>query len=213
MFLTIIAIYYFTGKNYSLPIIAISGRTWMATFFFLFGHAWRENEERGGFLARFDKLSIAWQIAVVAVLAAIVEICLQITGFMQMIDYSVGRAPFVFMIGAICGTMMVTYVCRWIVSRPQSIASQFLTFTGRQTFAVLTWHMSCFKLISLLIVFVYGLEIERIAVLSISTKALQQAGIDVSWTLWWVAYTIVGAGVPILWQYVRMKQGKEKRRY
>ena len=215
VFLTIIAIYYFTGKNYHIPIIDLSGRTWMATFFFLFGHAWRENEERGGFLAKYYALNVGRKIAVVAALAIIVEICAHFAGSLSMKYYTVGGAPFLFLLAGICGTLMVYYICCWIVSNPESKVTQFLTFTGRHTFEVLTWHIPCFKIVSLMIIGLYALDIELLLPChpGIHTSDLQAAGIDVSWTLWWVAYTIVGAGVPILWQYVRMKQGKERRRY
>lgn len=203
----------FSYFEFHIPGFGISARTWMATFFFLFGHAWRENEERGGFLARFDMINGRGQILIIIILAAATQGILCINGPTGMLGFSTKNAP-LFMVGALTGSMMMTYICRLIVSRPQSIASQFLIFTGRHTLEVLTWHFSCFKIVSLTLIGLYGLDIERLACFPvIYTRDLQADGVDVSWTLWWVAYTVVGAGVPILWQYVRMKQGKEKRRY
>ena len=185
----------------------------MATFFFLFGHAWRENEERGGFMTRFYALGQTGRVVVIVLLAAAVKGFEMIIGPTSMLTITFGNAAF-YMCGALCGTMMVYFVCCRIVSNPNSMVTGFLTFTGRHTFEVLTWHFLCFKLVSVLIISIYGLVPERLATFPvISTAVLRADGIDVAWTFWWVVYLIVGAGIPILWQYVRFRMGKEKRRY
>lgn len=203
----------YMGNYYRVYVLGWTARTWMATFFFLFGHAWRENEEKGGLTARFDKLCISSQIFIVIVLAVVAKGCQLVTGFAEMMSFTINQAP-LFMVGAICGSMMMTYICRWIVSAPNSVATRFLTFTGRHTLEILTWHFLCFKLVSLVIIAVYGLKIERLATFAIiSTADLQEDGVDIAWSFWWVAYMIVGAGIPILWQYLRFRGGKEVRKY
>lgn len=97
-----------------VPILRLTARTWMATFFFLFGHAWRENEEKGGITSRFDSLSIGRQIGIVVLLAAAVYVIQRIIGPTEMLTFTFESAlPYV--VGALCGTMMMVYVCRWIV--------------------------------------------------------------------------------------------------
>lgn len=201
----------FASERVHVPVI--TARTWMATFFFLLGHAWRNNEEAGGMLSRYDGLS-PWRKAVVIVTLAVgVKAFQVIAGRADMTHITLANAA-PYLGGAVCGVVMSTYVCRWIVSRGADAVTRFLTFTGRHTFEVLTWHFICLKLVSLLIIAVYGLAPERLATFPvISTQALRQDGCDISWTLWWIVYWIVGAGVPIAWQAVRLRGGKEKRRY
>ena len=202
----------YMGKDFHIPLIGISGRTWMATFFFLFGHAWRSWEERGTFVAGYDDLSWWKQLPIVAVLAILVKVIIIFFGHTSMLSFTFANAiPYV--TAALCGSVMVVFVCRWIVSRAWFL-QRFLVFTGRHTLEVLTWHFSCFKLVSLLIIGIYGLNIEYLACFPvINTQALQGAGIDVEWTLWWVLYLTVGAGIPILWQWVRFKKKDKIYRY
>ena len=195
------------GKEFHIPVFGISQRTWMATFFFLFGHAWRAAEEGGSVLSRYDSLPWWWQLPIVLVLGVSVKVIIIFFGHTSMLSFTLQNAlSYVF--AALCGSVMVVYVCRWIVSRAWCL-QRFLVFTGRHTFEVLTWHFSCFKLVSLLLIAIYGLSIEHLACFPvINTATLQAAGVDVTWTLWWWPYLIVGAGIPILWQWVRFRKRK-----
>lgn len=213
---TIVLLLLFTTAFVSQHIVkvpVITARTWMATFFFLFGHQWRTNEEEGGVMSRFDSLDMRRQMAVVAALALGVKGFQLMAGSMTMNELTFSNsAPYLG--AAICGVVMATYVCRWIVADGSSIATRFLTFTGRHTFEVLTWHMICFKLVSLVVIAIYGLQPERLATFPvIHTYELQADGVQVSWTLWWVVYWMVGSAIPIAWQWFRLRGGREKRRY
>ena len=211
--IVLMMVFKYTDPNIEVPILKLTARTWMATFFFLFGHAWRENEEKGGITSRFDSLSMSRQIGIVVLLAAAVYVIERIIGPTSMLTFSFESAlPYT--VAALCGTMMMAYVCRWIVKAADSKVTAFLTFTGRHTFEVLTWHLLCFKLVSLVIIAVYGLRIERLATfMVINTADLRTDGVDIAWSLWWIAYFVVGAGIPLLWQYIRFKFVKENRRY
>lgn len=202
--LTLLLIFAYFGKDFHVPAIGISQRTWMATFFFLFGHAWRSWEEGGTWFSRYDAAPWWLQGFIVAALAVSVKVVMIFFGHTSMLSFTlVNAVPYV--VAALSGSVMVVYVCRWLVSRAWALRS-FLVFTGRHTFEVLTWHFSCFKLVSLLLIAIYGLDIEYLAWFPvISTAALQGAGVEVSWTLWWIVYLVVGAGIPILWQYVKTK--------
>ena len=75
-------------------------------------------------------------------------------------------------------------------------------------------YFLCFKLVTLVIIAVYGLRIERLATLPvIKTAHLRADGVDIAWSLWWIAYSVVGADIPLLWQYICFKFVKENRRY
>ena len=63
------------------------------------------------------------------------------------------------------------------------ICAKALDFIGKNTLTVLTWHFLAFKLVSLLVIGVYGLPIERLAEFPVITEYSQQG--------WWLAYFIV----------------------
>ena len=65
----------------------------------------------------------------------------------------------------------------------QGICAKILDFIGKNTLTILTWHFLAFKLVSLLIIGVYGLPIERLAEFPVITEYSQQG--------WWIVYFIV----------------------
>lgn len=69
----------------------------------------------------------------------------------------------------------------------QGICAKVLDFIGKNTLTILTWHFLAFKLVSLLIIGIYDLPIERLAEIPVITEYSQQG--------WWIAYFIVAMGV------------------
>lgn len=65
----------------------------------------------------------------------------------------------------------------------QGICAKILDFIGKNTLTILTWHFLAFKLVSLLIIGIYGLPIERLAEFPVITEYSKQG--------WWIAYFIV----------------------
>ena len=63
------------------------------------------------------------------------------------------------------------------------ICAKALDFIGKNTLTILTWHFLAFKLVSLLIIDIYDLPIERLAEFPVITEYSQQG--------WWIAYFIV----------------------
>ena len=193
------------GKDFHVPMLGISARTWMAAFFYLFGRLWRRMEEGGTWVSRYDAQPWWLQGLIALVLALMVEVVILLFGSTSMLSFTT-RNALPYMLAALCGTMMVVYVSRWLVCRA-SLLRTFLVFTGRHTFEVLTWHFSCFKLVSLLLILLQRLPVEYLAWFPvISTKALQGAGIPLSWTLYWWFYLLVGAGIPLICQWVRLRK-------
>ena len=198
------------GPEFHVKALGISQRTWMATIFYLFGHAWRQWEEGGTWLSRYDSLPLKYQLPIVLLLGVMVKVIMIVFGHTSMLSFSMDNA-LSYIVAALCGSVMVVYISRWLVSR-EWFGLKFLLFTGRHTFEVLTWHFSCFKIITIMLIGIYGLSIEHLACFPvIYTSDLRAAGIDISWSLWWWLYLIVGAGVPILWQWVRLgRKSKQK---
>ena len=63
------------------------------------------------------------------------------------------------------------------------ICAKALDFIGKNTLTILTWHFLTFKLVSLLVIGIYDLPIERLAEFPVITEYSQQG--------WWLAYFIV----------------------
>lgn len=73
------------------------------------------------------------------------------------------------------------------IKNSQGIAAKVLTFIGKHTLTILTWHFLAFKLVSLLIIRIYGLPIERLAEFPVIREYAVQG--------WWAAYFVVAMGV------------------
>ena len=91
---------------------------------------------------------------------------------------------------AICGTVMTLNISQYIASK-ESWIKNLLVYVGNNTLTVLTWHFLCFKIVSLIIIQLYGLPIEQLACFPIIP----------GYASWWMAYFVVGAGVPLILKY------------
>lgn len=67
----------------------------------------------------------------------------------------------------------------------------FFYYAGNNTMIILALHFTCFKIVSLVKIDVYGLSIERLAEFPV---------IEENNTWWWITYTFVGVAVPLLCQ-------------
>lgn len=63
------------------------------------------------------------------------------------------------------------------------ICAKALDFIGKNTLTILTWHFLAFKLVSLLVIGIYDLPIDRLAEFPVITEYSRQG--------WWIAYFIV----------------------
>ena len=69
------------------------------------------------------------------------------------------------------------------------------TFIGEHTLEILTWHMLLFKLVSLAIVVVYNLDVSHLAEFPVIEMYSPRG--------WWIAYLIIGCGVPLLFVIIK----------
>ena len=63
------------------------------------------------------------------------------------------------------------------------ICAKALDFIGKNTLTILTWHFLAFKLVSLLVIGIYDLPIERLAEFPVIYEYAEQG--------WWIAYFCV----------------------
>ena len=87
---------------------------------------------------------------------------------------------------AISGILMVLNISKRI---EHFKVKNFFYYVGNNTMVILAMHLLSFKLISLAKITYYGWPIERLA---------QFPVIEQNNSLWWLAYTLVGVGIPLI---------------
>ena len=96
---------------------------------------------------------------------------------------------------ALCGCLMVYNVSTWI-DRREGVVKRFLVFCGDNTMSIFIFHIISFKLVSLLKIWYYGLDPQQIGCHMVIHEHSQD-------DLFWLLYTIVGVGIPLLFTWAR----------
>lgn len=90
---------------------------------------------------------------------------------------------------AVIGTLMVFYLSNKIV-RQKTVVNKWLVYIGNNTLTILTWYMLSFKIVSLIVIYVYGLPIARLAEFPVIVEYSRQG--------WFLLYFLVGIMVPVV---------------
>lgn len=144
----------------------------LAAVFFIIGHGFRMLQVR--------RMS-GWQMAAAWVVVIIGSFVWKMG--MNELSYSSFRVlPYI--VTAVLGTWAV-YSLPW--HRLQGRWASALQFVGNNTLTILTWHFLTFKLVSLLIINMYGLPVARLAEFPVITDYAVQG--------WWLAYFLVAMAV------------------
>lgn len=155
-------------------------RTVLAACFIAIGYLYKDR----GF--SFEKEN--WFIACSFVILAIVSLFWSC----NMLDITFCEIlPYVFL--AMLGSLMIFGLGDRLKSMPDTSFKSFLIFVGSKTFNILTWHMISFKLVSIVIIYVYGLPWNRIAEFPIIMEYASKG--------WFVVYFVVGVAVPVVWSF------------
>ena len=92
-------------------------------------------------------------------------------------------------ITATLAILSIFYLSQRIAEKSENRVTHFIVFTGNHTMEVLTWHLISLKLVSLLLISIYGLPIKQLSEFPVIEQYARQG--------WWVAYFVVGVGIPI----------------
>lgn len=107
-----------------------------------------------------------------------------------------------YIIPAFAGSILVLLASRYLHSYIESKRiKNILIFIGDHTLEIMALHFLAFKFISLLIIKIYGMPIEQLAEFPVITEYARYG--------WWVAYVIVGVGLPICYAYVKCQMTKQ----
>lgn len=166
----------------TFTVFLIGPRDFMAATFFLTGYCLGK-----GKIMKFKW----WQ----SLLAFGIMVASSFHNLISMADLFYDQVKIVpYMITAVMGTWCV-YSLPW--ERLKGKIVRFMEYTGNHTLTILTWHFLCFKLVSLIIIAIYGLPIERLAEFP-TIGEYENRG-------WFIVSTIVGLCLPLLMVYGKAK--------
>lgn len=182
----------------SVPYLKVGSLDLFAAFFIMVGHYMRSTRWREKPL--IQSIITNWLVILLFAIVVGIGSVYWPTSMLQYKWYHV--LPYA--VTAILGTFVILAVGnrinKWtiednnLLSKSKSIVKNFLIYTGGYTLNVLTWHFLSFKIISLVIIFIYGLSWERLGDFpGISSYA--RSG-------FWVAYLFIGIGVPVAGTYI-----------
>lgn len=155
-----------------MPFWGIRSLTFFSTAFFLSGYLYKK---------KYDN----WNKDYLSVLFAVIVAVGSVWCYTSMLSFTTDKMlPYA--VCAICGTVMTLNISQYIASKENWIKN-LLVYVGNNTLTVLTWHFLCFKIVSLVIIQCHNLPIEQLACFPIIPQ----------YASWWIAYFVVGAGVPL----------------
>jgi len=164
----------FNKTCWHVPYIEISSQAFAAALLIVIGHGLAKYKVRP-----FNN----WQIA----LALAVTLIGSYVWNMAMNQDSYSNKRFVpYIITATLATWAF-YSLFERMKDSQGICAKTLDFVGKHTLTILTWHFLAFKIVSLAIIGIYGLPMERLAEFPVIIEYAKQG--------WWVAYFLVAMGV------------------
>ena len=104
-----------------------------------------------------------------------------------------------FSVSAVSGTMLTLYISSVIEGKCYVIKRVFY-YIGNHTLDILALHFLSFRLVSFLIVLLYGINVSHVAEHPVIND------VNMSHTYWWILYCIVGLVLPLLisaaWKFV-----------
>ena len=167
--------------DFEIPFFHVCSRSFLASFFIVMGRCYK----------LWGIKTDAWYhtlIFAICVYVGSLYFGTSMLGYtmMQIIPYSCC---------AIMGTILVLNISH-VLSQKHNFLTSSLLFVGDHTLEVLTWHFLSFKLVSLLIVLLYGLPIEMISQFPVIADYASS---------FWLLYTIVGVGLPVGVLYLKRK--------
>lgn len=178
----------YTG--WKLPYFSIGARETLGAFFLMTGHIYKTHNIKW----HNNNFFIAAAIIMVGIGSFYWPTSMQTFKYTNVIPYA---------ITAIIGTLTIFRIGVWLAKKQETMISRFLIYTGNHTFNVLTWHFLSMKLVSLIIILLYGLSIKQLAEFPVIESYANNG--------WWVLYFIVGVSVPVAGTYLYHSIGKNKK--
>lgn len=93
---------------------------------------------------------------------------------------------------------ILVFIVSDIVNKHNMCVSRILSYLGRNSFYIMTFHFLCFKPVSILITEIYHLDYLAIGL---------HPSIKMNGTLWWIAYTIISIILSVLFSILINRYG------
>lgn len=168
--------------SFSIPFFHISSRDFLAAMIFTIGYSYKSQNLQ---------VHSSWWCVPIGLILVTLGCCYWQASLLKFCWTDV--VPF--LVSAIAGTLMVFKIACLVNSKDNRL-KRLLIYIGDNTLTILTWHFLSFKLVSLIIIYVENLPIERLAEFPVINDYTSEG--------WFILYFIVGMGVPLL--FARMNQ-------
>ena len=180
MFLLLLLSLLLVYMNWKIPYFHVGHREFLAAFYLYCGHLYKRYQ--------LNWHHNIWMNIVFAVIVGIGSVYWPAS--MLSLTY-VRMLPYV--VTSIMGVLVILNIGQHLSQCEHSKIKQFLVYVGNYTFNVLTWHFLSMKLVSLMLIAIYGLPIKRLSEFPVIAEYAKLG--------WWIAYFVVGVAVPIIWTY------------
>lgn len=161
-----------------IPFFCIQSKEFFAAFLITIGHIYRQSDL---------KIEQSWIfISISSIIVGLGSMMIKCA----ITDYKWTEIiPFATF--AIIGTLMIFGISYQLTQMNKyKGVTQCLDYIGKHTFNILTWHFLSMKIITLLICLIYSRPIEELSLFPVNKFFASQG--------WWLIYTLVGVGAPIL---------------
>ena len=180
--------------NKKMPYFGIGSRECLAATLLFVGHLYKQHQ-------------LNWHRNIWFVLTSIVMVGVGTVFWpASMLSYTYWKViPYT--ITSVMGTLAIFGLSYHLSLRSENSIVRFLVYVGGYTFNVLTWHFLSMKTVSLFIVYVYGLPVKQLSEFPAIGEYASQG--------WWIAYFVVGTGIPILgtYSYHRLKDSITRKNH
>lgn len=162
--------------NWKIPYFAIGARETLGALFLMVGHVYKTYN----FNLHHNNCFVAFAIVFVGIGSIYWHTTMLSFTYINVVPYA---------LTSIIGTLALFKVGIYIADKTKSLAFRFLDYVGRYTFNVLTWHFLSMKVVSLAIIYIYGLPIKQLSEFPVIEQYATQG--------WWVFYLFIGVGIPV----------------
>lgn len=155
-----------------------------AAFFIWLGNWYKES----GFKIEKNKGFLIGSFCLLLVIACFYSLSMTSCTWKLIVPYS---------FCAFLGTLFTLGCSSFFVNTANSGVKRILTYIGDNTLTILTWHFISFKIVSLVLVFLFSLSFSKLE----DFPTIK----EYSFQGWWIIYATVGVIVPLLGKQLFMK--------